>query len=110
MCRPSGEAPVSLEHLALQSGYRVGELCRILDVSAPYFREVFTRDLGVSPKDWMRWESMAAARRLLLQDRPVETISRILGFADLNSFRREFREVHQVTLTSFRQSRGFGVV
>jgi AraC-like DNA-binding protein len=74
------------------------------------FQGGFYTGSWLSPKDWMRWERMAAARRLLLQDRPVETISRILGFADLNSFRREFREVHQVTLTSFRRSRGFGVV
>ena len=94
-----------LEILAFVEGYRVGSVCDRLGVSEAYFREVFVRDLGLSPKEWMRWERMVVARRLLECGRPPGEVAVLLGFADRNSFRREFRSVYGVSVQGYLRQR-----
>ncbi len=99
-----------LEALALARGYRVGEVCGELGVSEPYFRSVALRDIGLSPKEWMRRERMVMARRMLVAGENSRRVAGVLGFADLNSFRREFRSLHGVTTGGFfRLRRRFGI-
>ena len=45
--------PSSLERIAWRSGFRVGQLCRILDVSEQHFRRIFHKDVGIPVKLWM---------------------------------------------------------
>lgn len=99
-----------LEGLALARGYRVGEVCGELGVSEPYFRAVVLRDIGLSPKEWMRRERMVMARRMLVAGEESGRVAGVLGFADHNSFRREFRSLHGVTAGGFfRLRRRFGI-
>jgi AraC-like DNA-binding protein len=78
----------------MQLGYRVGEVCGELGCSERYLRAVFLRDVGLSPKEWMRQERMVVARRMLDGGRSPLAVSDSLGFASLNNFRREFQEVY----------------
>jgi len=83
-----------LQRLAMQLGYRVGEICGALGCSERYLRAVFLRDVGLSPKEWMRQERMVVARRMLGGGRSPLAVSDSLGFASQNNFRREFQEVY----------------
>jgi AraC-like DNA-binding protein len=94
-----------LESLALRHGYRVGAICGELGLSESYLREMFTRDVGLTPKQWMRWERMVVARRMICWELDCETIAERLGFADCNSFRREFRKVYGVPPKQFHETR-----
>jgi AraC-like DNA-binding protein len=94
-----------LEILAFVEGYRVGSVCDRLGVSEAYFREVFVRDLGLSPKEWMRWERMVVARRLLECERQPCEVAALLGFADMNSFRREFTQAYGVSAQCYLRQR-----
>lgn len=94
-----------LERLAFQQGYRVGGVCEELGISEAHLRVLFLRDVGLSPKDWMRWERMVVARRMLLWGADVMVVAEKLGFSHANSFRREFREVHGVPPHYFLESR-----
>ena len=94
-----------LVRLALQQGYRVGAVCRELGRSEPYLREVFLRDLGLTPKDWMRWERMVVARQMLSWGIDPLEVSSALGFAHPNSFRREFGSVHGVSPRRYQVER-----
>jgi AraC-like DNA-binding protein len=87
----------SLENLARTAGYRVCELCQALNVSESYLREVFMRDIGLPPKEWMSCERMVAARRMVRQGRSSMDVAGTLGFADVNSFRREFKVAYGVS-------------
>lgn len=91
----------NLELLALREGYRVSHVCQELGVTEQHFRRIFQRDVGVPVKDWMRWERMVVARRLLKCGIPPVHIPAILGFTHANSFRREFREVYGMTVSDF---------
>jgi AraC-like DNA-binding protein len=92
----------SLESLALKQGYRVNGVCQELGLSEAYFREIFLRDVGLTPKEWMQWERMVVARRMLVWGIDPLNIADSLGFSHPNSFRREFREVYGVSPVDFQ--------
>ena len=84
----------SLEALALEEGYRAAGMCDQIGISEEYLRRLFLRDVGLNPRDWLQWERMVVARRLLCWELPCEEIAERLGFADCRSFRREFKRVY----------------
>ena len=86
----------SLEVLALEEGYRAAGMCDRIGISEAYLRHLFLRDIGLGPLFWLQWERMVVARRLLCWERPCEEIAERLGFADCNSFRREFKRVYGI--------------
>lgn len=94
-----------LESLALMQGYRVNAVCHELHLSEAYFREIFLRDVGLTPKDWMQWERMVVARRMLCWGRDPLDVSAALGFSHMNSFTREFRIIHGVPPARFLRLR-----
>jgi AraC-like DNA-binding protein len=94
-----------LESLAFEQGYRVDEVCRELGLGSRYFREIFLRDVGLSPKEWMAWERMVVARRLLGWGMDPVVVAERLGFSHPNSFRREFGETYGVTVSRFVEAR-----
>jgi AraC-like DNA-binding protein len=93
----------SLESLALSQGYRVDAFCHALGVSKPYLRELFMRDLGLTPKEWMRWERMVVARRMLGWGMDTMEVGYFLGFSRPKSFQREFQKVHGVTPQKYQE-------
>jgi AraC-like DNA-binding protein len=82
---------VCLPGLALKCGYRVGEICEVLGCSGRYLYEVFMRDTGLSPKDWLRGERMVVARRMLAEGKAAEEVALVLGFSSRSNFSRELR-------------------
>jgi AraC-like DNA-binding protein len=94
-----------LETLAYEQGYRVKGVCRELGLCEGYFREIFVRDVGLSPKEWMAWERMVVARRLLGWGMDPMAVAVRLGFSHANSFRREFAETYGVTVSRFLEIR-----
>ena len=78
-------------------GYRVGAICQELGMSEQHLRRLFLRDVGLTPKEWMRWERMVVARRMLKWGMDPVEVSEALGFSEASSFRREFRTVYGVS-------------
>ena len=103
--RPSREARLCLQRLALKCGYRVGELCSELDCGERYFYTVFTRDVGLPPKEWMRRERMVVAKSKLADGKSPHEVAAELGFSTPNNFRREFQIAYQVSPLAFQLGR-----
>ncbi len=101
----NGRGPVCLHLLALRCGYRVAEMTAGLGCRERYLHEVFVRDVGLPPKDWLRRERMVVARRMLAGGRPADHVSAQLGFAAISSFRREFTAVYGVSPAAFQERR-----
>ncbi len=78
----------------MRCGYRVCEICRELRCSERYLYEVAKRDIGLSPKAWMRGERMVKARMMLLNGTKIAKIADELGFSSTGSFSREFAAIH----------------
>jgi len=94
-----------LELLALENGYSVSNVSAALGCSQRYLHVTFMRDIGLSPKRWMRYERMVLARRKLEGGLSPEEVADHLGFAGLHSFRREFQEFHKVSPVKFQRDR-----
>jgi len=92
-----------LESLARRHGYRVCEMCAELGCGERYLHATFVRDIGLSPKMWLRQERMLVARRLLRDGRSADAVAEELGFSTLNNFRREFREVYGLSPLQFQR-------
>jgi AraC-like DNA-binding protein len=94
-----------LENLALVQGYRVNGICRELGLSESYLRELFLRDVGLGPKEWMQWERMVVARRMLVWGMEPGEVTERLGYAHPNSFRTAFRQFHGMCPSRFVDTR-----
>jgi AraC-like DNA-binding protein len=102
---PSRREHLCLERLALKCGYRICEICAELDCSERYLYSVFTRDIGLPPKAWMRLERMVVACRMLVGGKPPEVVAADLGFASSANFRREFVRFYGVSPLKFQGER-----
>ena len=91
---PDGRPPQCLKGLAVRCGFRVGEISEALGHSERYVHEVFGRDVGVTPKLWLRRERMSLARKLLESGKALGEVREALGFAEGAGFRRQFRAVY----------------
>lgn len=98
-----------LQRLALRCGYRIDEVCLELECSERYFYEVVSRDIGLSPKVWMRQERMVVARRMLTGGRSPDEVAEMLGFSSKNNFRREFLTHYRIGPLEF-QGRQWGII
>lgn len=106
---PTRAERLCLQRLALKHGYRIGELCAELECSERYLYSVFTRDIGLPPKEWMRWERMVVARRKLTGGKSPPEVAADLGFSSQNNFRREFVATYRMSPSQYQQaSRGEG--
>ena len=92
----SGAAEKCLHQLAMRHGYRIGQLCSELGCSERYLYSVFTRDIGLPPKLWRRWERMVVARRKLIGGKSPAEVAEDLGFSNANNFRREFLAIDRM--------------
>jgi len=99
---------VCLQRLAIRCGYRISELCRELACCERYLHEVFSRDIGLSPKEWMRQERMVVARRMLVGGKAPEEVAKNLGFTMKQNFRREFLAFYGVPPLRFQRERWGG--
>jgi AraC-like DNA-binding protein len=105
---PGLPGPVCLKDVSNRCGYRVTEICGELGCSEGYFRRVFLRDTGLSPKQWLMGERMLMARQFLGQGREWVEVAELLGFASPASFRREFQMVYSAPPGRWGQGRRGG--
>lgn len=101
--RANGPGTLVLETLARRHGYRVCEMCTELGCGERYLHATFVRDIGLSPKMWLRQERMLVARRLLRDGWSADSVAEELGFSTLNNFRREFREVYGLSPLQYQR-------
>jgi AraC-like DNA-binding protein len=89
--------PIDLDTAARQAG-----------LSEFHFLRVFTRVLGVTPKQYLIRSRLRRAARLLAEDAlPITDIAFDVGFGDLSNFVRTFHRAAGVSPRRFRQaSRG----
>jgi AraC-like DNA-binding protein len=98
---PFGQC-VPLFKLAGVCNYRIDNICGELDISTRQFRRIFTNEIGVCPKQWLKSERMVFARSLLRSGIAIKDISERLGFTAQKEFLREFRYCYKISPTEFR--------
>ena len=103
---PDWRLRVLLSHIEshLESPLDAGELAEVAGLSESRLRAVFKRQMGTSPKQYIRQRRVALAQRLLADpDLSLKEIARKTGFADEFHFSKSFRAIDGIPPSSYRQ-------
>jgi AraC family transcriptional regulator, arabinose operon regulatory protein len=77
-----------------------------LNLSASRFRHLFTAELGMSPREYLRRARLQRARELLEASRlSVKEITRTVGFTDVSHFVRHYKKTYGQTPRQTRHTR-----
>ncbi len=91
--RMISEAVAYLHENYLQSDFRVEQLHRIAGVSPKYFGMLFSRQFGMTPKEYVLFLKIERAKKLLSSEKySVREIAYQLGYSDIYHFSKIFRE------------------
>lgn len=94
-----------LEAAAVERAYRMrpAELAGVVRLNPDYFRVVFRRTYGKSPRQWLAERRLDSSAELLREtDLNVSEIADAAGFPDLFQFSRRFRKCHGLSPTAYR--------
>lgn len=100
-----GTSAKCLQLLAFRRGYRVCEISEEIGCTERRLNDLFRRDLGIPPLQWLKLERMVAARRMLAAGLPIEDVAERLGFTSHYNFRREFKKHHNILPSTYQQHR-----
>jgi AraC family transcriptional regulator, transcriptional activator FtrA len=88
----------------------VASLARLADMSPRTFARRFREETGTTPHQWLTYQRVVAARRLLeTSGTAVDRIARDVGFETGATLRLHFRRVLRITPTAYRRqfARGY---
>lgn len=83
----------------------MSSVCGTLGCSSRYLYNVFIRDIGLPPKQWMKLERMVVARRKLEGGILPAQVARDLGFTSVYTFSRQFLNIYETTPEQFLNNR-----
>lgn len=94
-------------HDHFHEGPSLAEIARHVHVSPFHFHRVFSRQVGVSPKQYLQMKQMQSARWMLRSRRtPISRIARETGFSSHGHFTATFGRVVGVSPTDYRARAG----
>jgi AraC-like DNA-binding protein len=83
------------------------QLANEVDLSMPYFRRIFHRSYGISPKHWIvRQRVLLAAAILLETELEAKEVAHRLGYCDTYLFSRQFKQVMGICPRLYRRGQG----
>ena len=89
----------------LNGDLSVQNLASIVNLSRPYFTELFTKTIGKSPYVYVTEERLKKARQLLYTtNKSMGEIATLCGYYDVSSFIRLFKKREGVTPLEFRKN------
>lgn len=84
--------------------WTVDELAQAVHLSPSYLRQLFTTNLGVSPKQYLKMRQLEQAAHLLeTTTKAVKVVMRDVGFSDPSHFARNFASRFGVSPSKYRR-------
>lgn len=80
------------------------ELARIALLSESRFKQKFKMEMGTSPRDFVNFHKVEAAKNLLLEGHSVTDVAMELSFSSSNYFSSVFRRYTSFSPTQYAQS------
>ncbi len=91
----------------LMRSNRVTDLAKAVNISPSRLTQLFHKEMGMTPQDYVERERLARAARLLLQsDMTLVEVAKSTGFANEFYFSRRFKLAHGVSPGRYRKSGG----
>lgn len=82
---------------------RISELAKAMSVSQQTLLRHFQRFLKLSPQEYIRQVRIKSAQQLLLRtSRPIGQIATLVGYNDIHTFRKVFREYSGISASKYR--------
>jgi AraC-like DNA-binding protein len=94
----------AIRALSSDCAYNASTLATRLGISIRQLQRLFARQLGCSPRTWLREERMQAAHRLLLRASTIKEVSLALSFRQESHFSRDFRNRFGYTPSALQKS------
>ena len=70
----------------------VGALAERVHLSTSHFSEIFRKETGMTPLQYLTNERMGfAAFTLLTEERPVQEVAALIGYEEASTFSRSFK-------------------
>ena len=92
-------------HQQLAEPIAIDDLAAHVNLSPTRFRELFTRQVGVDPSQYLQWLRLRRAR--LLIERTFLTVKQVMalvGYSDPSHFSGDFRRLHGVSPSTLRSA------
>lgn len=91
----------------LAQDLRIADLARTLAVSQQTLLRHFRRHLNTTPREYVQRMRIEAAQRMLRRTRrPIDQVAALVGYDDVQSFRKVFREHTGTSPGRYRAARG----
>jgi AraC-like DNA-binding protein len=94
----------AIRALGPDCSYNATTLAARLGISIRQLQRLFARQLGCSPRAWLREERMQAAHRLLLRASTIKEVALALSFRQESHFSRDFRSRFGYTPSTLQKS------
>lgn len=83
----------------------VNAIASAVNLSRPYFTQLFTLETGKTPSEFVSSERLKRAKELLFTtDKPISEIALICGYSDVSSFIRFFKRNEKKSPSSLRKN------
>ena len=111
---PIAEKPQLLDQVMDYIESHLAEKITLADVAKQFFvsqstiTQTFRNKMGVSFYRCVTQQRLIAAKRLIEQDQPLESISMQIGFKDYSSFYRAFKQEYGISPRQYRQMHSHG--
>ena len=100
---PAVVAATELLDAAPEHQWALAELADRVHISGSYLCRLFTRELGISPLQYLERHRLELTAQLLLEgDLSISEISSYAGWSDTNYMARRFRAAHGMAPTRYR--------
>lgn len=95
----------AIRALSADCGFNATTLAARLGISIRQLQRLFARQLGCSPRAWLREERMQAAHRLVQRASTIKEVALALSFRQESHFSRDFRSRFGYTPSTLQRSR-----
>ena len=82
----------------------ISDIAKAAHITESYLRALFTKELGVSPREMILQKRVSAAKELLRQEEiPIATIAESCSYADRSAFAKRFKKITGLTPAEYRR-------
>ena len=97
-----------IDRQCLQTTFSLGEVSENFHISSSYLSQIFKKELGYSPLDYVQKKRLETAKQLLDKGASVKEAAVAAGYYDTRPMIRAFRRYEGITPSEYRSGANTG--